>query len=196
MAMADLIRDFDFPEKAKDLVELRMYEVWNGILCGANRCFGSIERGLKDRYGYEGDGWSISMEGAIAEAAFAKYCNRYWDASEGQFRGAADIGTHFQIRLTTKEDYSLKVTKEDDKINVLVAMIGRRTESFDNGRTQEAVLCFRIVGWYKAEEARKRDDWYGDLGNGRTKQWWVPPAELKDPEIFKTVNTWEVKKDA
>jgi hypothetical protein len=149
-------------------VKLTPSEVHMGALVGVHRRVASL--GFKDNHGYnDADGWTVDIEGACAEVAFAKATRRYWDGGVATFK-AADVGKSIQIRYTPHEDGCLIVRDADPGEHAYILVTGKAPD-------------FRIIGGMRGEEA-KAERWKR-APNGRPAAYFVPQAalyELPDDE--------------
>lgn len=143
------------------MITLTDQEMRIAALTGSERRIQSFHR--PDSHGYAGeDGWTIDIEGAAGELAFAKHLNRYWAATVGTFK-AADIGTKIQVRTVSSADLSLIVRPDDDPEQVYVLMVG-------------TAPTFEFGGWIRGRDARQ--DAYRRAPNGRPEAWFVPRTAL------------------
>ena len=99
---------------------------WNECLLahqiGGMRQIAAMKAGREDRYGFEGAGWNLHIEGAGGELAVCKHKFWYWKASINTFKGEADIGDWIEVRTRSRHDYELIVRPDDnlDRLYVLV----------------------------------------------------------------------------
>jgi hypothetical protein len=150
-------------------VELSKAEVMPGALVGVSRRIDSLfsER-AQTVPGIDGDGmgWIRDIEGALAEQAYAKAIDRYWDSSQWRFRSAAsgDVGK-FQVRHTTRLDGHLIVRPHDKEADRFVLVVG---------------VCphYQIVGSILGRDA-KQPHFLNDPGGRGVPCWWVPQAALQ-----------------
>jgi hypothetical protein len=96
---------------------------------GVARHLQALQEGRPDCYGFDGaDSWSVHVEGACGELAFARATNREWDASVGRFRGmGGDVDT-FQVRTRSKHYYELIIRPDADPADVYVLVTGTAPE--------------------------------------------------------------------
>lgn len=106
--------------------------------------------------------WQTHLDGAIGEAAVAKWLDRYWNGNLGNL-DADDVGK-FQVRYTYRDDGRLILHKEDgdDKVFILVTGI-------------QPVL--RLRGWIRGRDGKLPQYWT-DPKTGRPA-FFVPQSALK-----------------
>ena len=120
-----------------------------------------------------GDLWSRSGEppdqlfdrmikGAMAEAALAKYLNKFW--SKG-VKGGADVD-NVDVRCTHYEDGHMEMhewDKDDRRYYLLTGMLG----------------TYKVRGWILGKDAKKPQYWRV-MQAGRKPQFWIPQNHLND----------------
>ncbi len=132
---------------------------------GKYRHIRSLQKNLKDKHGFNGDdGWTIHVEGAAGEMAFAKAMNVYWSMACDVFK-APDIGGNVQIRTRSKDDYELIVRPGDSDTDAFVLMTGKAPH-------------FCIKGWVTGKEAKQKE-WSKAYAN-RPAAFFVPQSALHD----------------
>ena len=133
-------------------------EMWSACSVGVQRQLVSVRKGLNQyRYGIKSN-FQGNIEGAIAEACFAKYLNVYWSCSVNTFK-APDVGD-WQVRGTAHPNGHLIVRPgdlDDDRVAFLTV------------NTRGAVLH----GWMRVGDA-KADEFWRDEHHC----WFVPQALL------------------
>jgi hypothetical protein len=129
---------------------------------GAKRHIEALAKGRPDKHGFEGEGWSVHIEGACGELAFAKALNKHWGGSVNTFKGGGDVGS-VQVRTRSKSHYGLLVREDDDDNAAFVLVVGKE------GR-------YRVVGWTWGGDA-KRKQWRKKHG-GRPAAYFVPQSAL------------------
>lgn len=158
-------------ETPQGLITVRFteYDLAHAGMAGFFRQVKNQSRGLKDAYGFRGDGWGAHINGALGEAAVACYLDRFW--SIGVMRGT-DVH-QYQVRTTMSEHVSLILHPgdADDQIFFLV-----RATPPD----------FTIHGWLPGAGGKQQRYW-GDPAGGRPA-FFVPAAALRplsdfDPEV-------------
>ena len=105
------------------------------------------------------DSWDRDIEGACAEAAFAKHMNVFWNGSVNTFHDP-DVGV-VQIRHTQLPSGHLIVRQDDKDCEVFVLVIGTHPH-------------YRIVGWMRAGDG-KQDEWKRDEFS-----WFIPQSSLHE----------------
>lgn len=130
---------------------------------GVLRHLAAIKEGREDRYGHEGIGWNLHIEGACGELVTCKYKNWYWSGSVNTFKKKADIGDWIEVRTRSRHDYDLIVRPDDrpDRFYVLVTGIAPD---------------YRIHGFIDGIAARQ-PHWLKDYGD-RPDAWFVPKEAL------------------
>lgn len=148
-----------------DTVVLTPYEVDMAGKVGFNRHAKQLERGRSTSRWRE-DAWSIDIEGACAELAYAKLMGVYWDGSVDTFKSQGDVG-NIEVRSARRETDSLIIRPNDDPYSVYVLMIG-------------TIPNFKCAGGLVGMDARKDEFLRGARDKGRPEAWFVPQEELKD----------------
>ena len=151
-------------------VKLSYSELLVGALVGSLRHAEALVRGREDQDGFEGDGWGVHIEGALAEMAAARAINRYWDASVNRFKDPTrgDVGP-YEVRRRSRQDYDVLIRPRDADAKVHIAVFGSAPN-------------FRVAGWLFGHEA-KRDEWLKPHA-GRKPAWFMPQSELRALETL------------
>lgn len=105
--------------------------------------------------------WQRKIEGSLAECAFAKFKNIYWN--KGVFPNP-DVG-EFEVRSTPYENGYLRIKPndpDDRKFYLLTGINGKYT----------------IRGWMYAKDAKQGKYWKS-IKTGRPPQYFVPQSDLK-----------------
>lgn len=144
------------------MVSLSWHEAAMASEIGRLRQLAAVKNSLPDRHGYDGDGWSEHIEGALGELAVAKALNIYWDGSINTF-GAHDL-PGVQVRTRSKHDYDLIVRDGDDPDAYWVLVTGKCPS-----------YCVR--GWILGRDAKK-PQWRQAHG-GRPAAYFVPQSHLQ-----------------
>lgn len=85
----------------------------------------ALEEGRQDCFGYNGqDSWTVHIEGACGELAFARATKRSWDGSVGRFRGMGADVDEFQVRTRSKHSYELIIRPNADPNDVYALVTG------------------------------------------------------------------------
>jgi hypothetical protein len=145
------------------VVTLSPAELISAAQIGIIRQIEAIRRKLPDKHGYVGDGWSLHVEGACGELAFAKALNVYWAGTVNVYKDA-DVGANIQIRTRSKANYDLLIRSDDSDDEVFVLVTG-------------TAPTFRVVGWILGRDA-KQGCWEQTHGN-RPPAFFVPQSELR-----------------
>lgn len=145
-------------------ITLTWHEVFLAGTGGLMRQTAALKRQLPDRHGYDGDGWSVHIEGRAGEMAVAKHLGVYDLATVNTFRNGADVGRTIQVRTRSRPEYELIVRDNDRDDDLFVLVTGRCPE-------------FVIVGYICGADA-KREEWKKPHG-GREAAYFVPHGALK-----------------
>lgn len=129
---------------------------------GRLRHLAAIKAGRRDQHGFEGDGWSVHIEGACGECAVAKALGLYWNGSINTFK--ADDIPGAQIRTRSRHDWQLYVRPHESNQAAWILVTGRCPN-------------YQIHGWLYGHEA-KQEQWLCDHG-GRPPAYFVPNSELR-----------------
>ena len=145
-------------------VTLSKQEFFYASQVGTMRQIASVLRGLPDRHGAKpADGWSLHIEGACGELAFARASGRFWSPSVDTFKSQGDVGG-VEVRTRSEHHFELIVRESDDPSRVYALVTGRSP-------------AFRVHGWLVGVDAR-RADWLRTHGN-REAAYFVPQSELR-----------------
>jgi hypothetical protein len=151
---------------------LEKYEFKMAAEVGLRRCLSCKTKGIKDKYGFKGYGWDISVEGACAELALAKYLGVYWNGSVDTFKNGGDV-SGLEVR-TTKNHNKLIVRKEDRHDSIYVLLTGKAPE-------------YNIVGWEYGYMI-KQSEYLTDFGKkDRPLVYAIPGKLLNDPKLLFSV---------
>ncbi len=144
-------------------VTLKWADVERAAKVGIARHIEALHRGLPDKHGYDGDGWSIHIEGAIGELAIATALGRPWDATINTFKSQPDVG-RAEVRTRSKSYYELIVRPDDRDDSPYILVTGKAPH-------------YQVVGWCWGHEAKKPEYWrtHGD----RPGAYFVPHAALR-----------------
>jgi hypothetical protein len=137
-------------------VTLTHAEMWNACCVGLQRRLISMCKGLNKNKHAAISNYTTDIEGAVAEACFAKHMGLYWGCHVNSFK-APDVGS-WQVRSTSHASGHL-IVRPNDKPPGRVAML--TTEKFG------AVLH----GWIDIDSAKVDKYWHED-------SWWVPQCDL------------------
>ena len=144
---------------------LTPYEIVLAAGVGVRRRTASIRLKNKDHDHFSGSGvghWDVDIEGALAELAFAKHMDLYWDGSVNTGK-AADVGG-YQVRHTLHEDGCL-IVRQRDSIDDRYALV-----------TGNHIDGYLVRGWRFGYEATT-DDYLRNPGN-KEPAWFVPQSDL------------------
>ena len=148
-------------------VKLEYHEALIAAEVGMRRQLAAL--GRPDAHGFDGEnGWTVHIEGAGGEMAFAKSADLYWNGSVNTYKVGGDVGL-IQVRTRSKHDYDLIVRHDDRDEDIFVLVTGKMPN-------------YQIRGWIQGGEA-KQDEWVKTHG-GRPAAWFVPAAKLKGIETM------------
>jgi hypothetical protein len=151
------------------LITLSWPEVMCAVSTGTLRHIAALRKGLPDCHGFKGeDGWTIHIEGAAGEMAFAKAAGRYYASPVNTFKEGGDVGD-VQVRTRSRMDYDLLVRPSDRDRDVFVLVLGK-------------IPTFDVVGWMRGSDA-KNEKWLNAHGN-RPPAYFVPRSELSPIETL------------
>jgi hypothetical protein len=120
---------------AGEPVRLTLSEARVAALVGIERQIDSLRWQRRNRPGVRpSSAWTIHVEGAGAELAFAKLMGWYWDASVGTFHGQADVG-QVQVRRQREHHWDMGL-RPHDVPGVYVLVTG-------------CLPYYRVHGWAK-----------------------------------------------
>lgn len=139
-------------------------EMWSACCTGLMRQLQGMRRGFNGHKNGLTSNFQQHIEGAIAEACFAKYLGAYWSCSVNSFKGP-DVAD-WQVRSTAHANGHL-IIRPHDHDHYRVALLTTNT----NG----AVLH----GWMNIADAKADQFWRPDR-----ESWWVPQAALTPFEVF------------
>lgn len=151
---------------------MRVTLTWNEAAMAADvgrrRQLESLRSGLRDKHGYEGDGWGNHIEGAMGEIALAKHLGVYWDGSINTFK-ANDL-PGLQVRTRSRPTYELIIRKDDSPDERFVLVTGRCPN-------------YTIQGWIAGRDGMQ-EQWLAAHG-GRAPAYFVPHSALRPiSELF------------
>lgn len=138
-------------------VTLTSIELLVASQVGSMRRVTSLKDGHAERKHTEKDGWTLNIDGAMAEMAFAKHMNIYWSAANRSFK-EPDVGD-WQVRSTNHPNGHLIIRPNDTDGDIRYALVVTNPP------------CFSIAGFMLSAEARTNKYW-------RQDSWWVPQSEL------------------
>lgn len=156
--------DFD------SVVVLTWSEMMQAAVCGAMRNVSSIRAGnhkVSSSFPKNANNtWTLHIEGAAGELAFAKYAGLYWSASVNTFR-LPDVGA-IQVRARSQHWHDLIIRERDIDDDLFVLLTG-------------ASPRFVIRGWIVARDAKARAEWFKNPGEseGGEAAWFVPQVALR-----------------
>jgi hypothetical protein len=154
-------------------VTLTWPEVSMGAAVGMRRHMSALSKGLKDKHGYDGDGWGPHIEGALGEMAVAKAFGVYWDGSVDTFKLPDLPG--IQVRTRPKHDYDLIIRDTDSPEDTYVLVTG-------------TAPSYRVVGWIDGQVGM-RHDWSAKHA-GRPTAFFVPIKSLNSIESLRKAMTY------
>lgn len=153
-------------------VTLTESELQQGSFIGMQRHNYVIQQGLRQQKGYANP-WENIIEGALAEMAFAKLMNLYWDGKINQLT-KGDVGK-WEVRQTKHLDGSLRIEPSDKDHAPYVLLTGQSGVYF-------------VRGWILGHEGKLHEYWKDMAGQGRPC-FWVPPSDLRPIETHEDYPT-------
>ena len=151
---------------------LEPYEVLMAAEVGIRRRVASMRRNNYGEWDYFNsanlDAWHVDIEGAIAELAFARSINAYWDGSVNTGK-AADVAG-YQVRYTHHKNGSLVIRERDPDCDEYVLVIGRHPVYFIHGK---------IMGG-----DAKKPEFLRDPHGRNQPAWFVPQEKLIEVRQF------------
>jgi hypothetical protein len=145
------------------VVRLPIQEMRVAAYAGAERQLLHIMQGTRDAYGYDGDGWDVHCDGAIAEYVVAKALNRFWLPVAANHRTLeGDVG-RLQVRSTRLHAGSLILHHRDPDDAGYVLVIANPP-------------TYRLAGWCYGHEGKRQHFWREDTGR---PAFFVPQGELR-----------------
>ena len=146
-----------------DMIHLTWAEVLLAATVGVMRSVQDKKEGRGNRFGCsEKEEWQVSIDGAIAEMAFAKWSGKFWSGAIGNLK-ARDVGG-FQVRSVRDDGRRLILHPTDDDDDIFVLMTG-----FDRE--------WRVSGFIQARFGKNEDYWQDPTGRGR-HAYFVPRGVL------------------
>ena len=143
------------------IVELTMAEIMQAANVGVMRRIQRLKSGIHLRHGLKtGSEWQLFIDGALAECAFAKFMNVYWQGC-GDINGD-DVG-EYEVRSTRHENGMLlihKSDKDDSKYYLLTGCEGK----------------YKVRGWMYGRDAKQ--DKYWKQVTERPPSFYIPQNEL------------------
>ena len=145
------------------VVELSEAEMLQAAIVAVQRNVENIFAGRHHKFGAGSDnGWTMHIEGAAGEMAFAKWADRYWSGSLGNLK-ADDVGS-VQVRTTSGHNNRLILHAEDPDDRRFVLLTGLAPR-------------FIIRGWIWGRDA-KQEKYWKDPAGGRPA-FFVPQDDLR-----------------
>lgn len=157
-------------------VELTSAELMQGALVGVMRHVESLKSRRTPGYGASKDLWSLHLEGALGEMAFAKAMSIYWGGTVCSFSGA-DLGDNLQVRTRSKHDWDLLVRPQDADDHIYILVTGTAPN-------------YVVRGWIVGSEA-KRPHYLQSYGN-RPDAYFVPQEDLRSPELLNPTHKHQI----
>lgn len=122
----------------------------------------------RDAYGADPEnGWTLHIEGAAGELAFAKWSKHYWSGNLGNLQ-ADDVG-RVQIRTRAKHGWELPIHPRDPDDRIFVLITGRAPQ-------------LRLRGWIWGRDGKDQQYWSDPSGKGRPA-YFVPNAVLNPMNV-------------
>jgi hypothetical protein len=152
------------------IIEMKWQEALHAAYIGVYRSM--FERFKKDNYHPGGEAyepWNNDIDGALAEAAVAKYLGKYWLGAQG--RKMPDLA-ECEVRATRWKTNRLILRKRDDPARVFVLAV------------MEEFPAVELAGWILGMEGMKEEYW-GNPNNKGESAYWVPRDKLLSMEFLK-----------
>lgn len=133
-------------------VRLEPPEIALACVVGGWRCASAFQKGRPAAYRYDGDPFTISIQGAAAEMAVAKYLGSYWQplAPNGSLaKTNGDVGSFVQVRSTTHLNGSLILHQRDGDSEIFYLVVC-------------TAPVYSIIGWLLGHEAKRPEFWRED----------------------------------
>lgn len=146
-------------------VRFTEWDLGHAAMVGFIRQVQNVSRGLKDGYGFRGDGWGAHINGALGEAAVACYLDRFW--AIGTMRGT-DVN-EYQVRTRLRDDYDLILHPKDPDEQIYFLVTANPPD-------------FTIRGWIVGCDG-KQQQWWRDPAGGRPA-YFVPQSKLRSLADF------------
>ena len=151
-------------------IHLSPAEIQAAAYVGLSRQVQNVVNGRIRAYGQKSDlSWERHIEGALGEAALAKYLNLYWSGLEGM--RSPDVGRSIEVRVTTNHSYNLYVRPHNEGLYYFL-LTGCNGDYY-------------IRGWLPIEEIKKEK--YLRRVDGRVDLYLVPQKDLYPAERFSTL---------
>ena len=145
-------------------VTLTWEEMKEAATVGICRNVESLRQGDKNAHGYDGsDTWTVNIEGACAELAFAKAMGIKGDGGINTYK-AADVGNDWQVRWSPEHGNRLIVRSNDSDDHRFVLVSGQSPS-------------FRIQGWRRGRDAKR--PYWREAPCGRPAAYFVPKNCLR-----------------
>jgi hypothetical protein len=144
-------------------VPLTWLEMFNACMVGVARRLSSMNKGYDKNKHAEISNFQTDIEGAIAEACFAKHRNLYWSSGINTFKGP-DV-SDWQVRGTGHLDGHC-IVRPNDKPGYRIAFLTVPCDRFGAN----------LIGWIDTDKAKVDRFWRDD-------SWWVPQDDLEPFDI-------------
>jgi hypothetical protein len=122
-------------------VELTFGEQAAAAMVGVYRQLESVRKGRKDKIVSKESGYTIHINGAMAEQAVAKYLGVHWCNGVNTYSDP-DILPNLQTKWRSQDDGDMYVPQNCNEEDIYVLVIGQAP-------------AMRIVGWIGASDAKK-----------------------------------------
>lgn len=141
--------------------------VWRATRIGACRRIVSLQQGLANKYGYQGNPWDDDIISANSECATGYGLKRRWLEGINTYK-APDVEDNIQVRWTAKESNRLIVRPQDHDDHRYVLVTGQ-------------IPYFKLWGYMYGSEVKGHDEWRY-AANNRPPAWFVDKDNLRDIE--------------
>lgn len=142
---------------------LNWHELLQAAIVGSQRNVEALRHARPTTHGFSGAAWTIHIEGAAAEMAYAKARDVFWLSVVDDFHALpGDVG-RTQVRSTDRANGCLLLHHEDPDNAAFVLAVGRAPE-------------FDFVGWGIAGDLKRPEFWREDTGR---PAFFVPQTALE-----------------
>lgn len=121
-------------------VVLLPYELEMAAYVGVRRNLEAMASGRVANWGDSSDCWRPHILGAMAELAFAKWANVYWEGSVNTFRGRPDVAG-CEVRWARDDELKIYPREAADKANTKFVLVRGVGPTFD------------VLGWAYGRDA-------------------------------------------
>lgn len=158
----------------RHVVVLSWEEVFRGAFLGLQRNLYAAIDGREPRFGLHSDCWGPHIQGALAELAFAKWMNCYWEGHACTYTSKPDVAG-CEVRWSARD---VLKRKENDKSNQKIVLVtGQITDTTPVRDKQLPYMTIR--GWLWPHEFESFGKLEDPGGHGRPA--WFVHADFLRP---------------